>query len=213
MTPRISSLAQIATRSANGQMMAVRQKQEAIDRYQSAPKHCRHCGKILILRDGQKPSDIRLRSFCDRSCAAKHNNQGINRSARLKKAPSSYTCRQCGLVFSSRSRTPKFCSRSCATRYQAKQAGPEELLRRGFGDSKKSSRLRKRQILWEESIAEDMRSDGWEIFSPTVVCDRVGVKNGFVYFIEFKPESNQKLRAGQKRIAELVPGMYKIVVK
>jgi len=89
----------------------------------------------------------------------------------------------------------------------------EEKMRRGFGDSAASSVRRHKQLDLEEGMASDMRDEGWEIFSPTVVCDRVGVKDGKVFFIEFKPASNPRLRSGQKRIADLVPEMYKVVVK
>lgn len=89
---------------------------------------------------------------------------------------------------------------------------PEERYRRGFGDRDKSRRLRKAQLLLEEDMASHMRANGWDIFSPTVVCDRIGVREGRVFFIEFKPKERPRLRPGQKRIATLVPEMYKIVL-
>lgn len=89
----------------------------------------------------------------------------------------------------------------------------EEKLRRGFGDSARSKFLRRRQLDLEEEMAAQLRDEGWEVFSPTVVCDRVGVKDGKVFFIEFKPVSDPRLRPGQKRIADLVPDMYRVVLK
>jgi hypothetical protein len=72
--------------------------------------------------------------------------------------------------------------------------------------------FRLEQLDVEQAQARIMTKEGWEIFSPTVVCDRVGVKDGKVFFIDFKKQGREKLRPGQKRIQELLPEMYKIVV-
>lgn len=77
----------------------------------------------------------------------------------------------------------------------------------GFYSSEHQSRRRKNQIAAEEQQAEELRALGFEVFSPTVVCDRIAVKDGQVFFVEFK-KPGQELRPGQKRIAELVPQMY-----
>ena len=58
-------------------------------------------------------------------------------------------------------------------------------------------------------MAENMRIDGWKIFSPTVVCDRIGIKDGKVFFVEFK-KKGQQLRDGQKEIQSLMPNNYLI---
>ena len=68
------------------------------------------------------------------------------------------------------------------------------------------------QLRYEEGIANELRAMGWTIFSPTVVCDRVGVKDGKVYFMEFK-RPGQTLRPGQQVIHDLVPHMYEIVYR
>ena len=47
-------------------------------------------------------------------------------------------------------------------------------------------------------------------YIPTAVCDRIGVKDEKVYFLEFK-KGNQVLRPGQKAIMDLVPQMYMII--
>ena len=71
-------------------------------------------------------------------------------------------------------------------------------------------RRRLGQIAHEESQAEALRSQGYEVFSPTVVCDRVAVKDGKVYFVEFK-KRGQELREGQAIVQALVPGNYLII--
>lgn len=68
------------------------------------------------------------------------------------------------------------------------------------------------QIKWEEDFADELRKDGWEVFSPTVVCDRIGIKDGNVYFIEFK-KPNQELREGQQKIYNLSKDNYRIFYK
>ena len=55
-----------------------------------------------------------------------------------------------------------------------------------------------------------MTEEGWTVYFPTVVCDRVGVKAGKVYFLEFK-KGNQQLRPGQQAICDLVPHMYLVI--
>jgi hypothetical protein len=65
------------------------------------------------------------------------------------------------------------------------------------------------QLEHEESLAQQMRDEGWKVFSPTVVCDRVGIKDGKVFFIEFK-KPGQELRDGQRQIQELIPDNYLI---
>lgn len=76
--------------------------------------------------------------------------------------------------------------------------------------SEAQRRRRLNQIKHEEDVAEKLRTDGWEIFSPTVVCDRVGIKNGKVFFLEFK-KPGQTLRAGQQKVCDLMKDNYKVI--
>lgn len=76
--------------------------------------------------------------------------------------------------------------------------------------SEYASKRRKAQLVHEVSKAEELRSQEYEVYSPTSVCDRIAVKDGKVYFVEFKYEG-QELRPAQERIQKLVPEMYKIV--
>lgn len=77
-------------------------------------------------------------------------------------------------------------------------------------DSEIQRNRRYYQLQTEENLAEQLRKDGWEIFSPTVVCDRVGIKNNKVYFIEFK-KIGQTLRDSQNKVKRLMFDNYKIV--
>ena len=59
----------------------------------------------------------------------------------------------------------------------------------------------------EGAAEEALERDGYEVLKPLVVCDRVAIKDGKVYFVEFK-RRGQSLRDGQRRVQELVPEMY-----
>jgi len=77
-------------------------------------------------------------------------------------------------------------------------------------DSETQRRRRLQQIANEENIANELRKTGWVVFSPLVVCDRIGVKDNMVYFLEFK-KPGQKLRPRQELIHDLVPDMYRVI--
>lgn len=81
---------------------------------------------------------------------------------------------------------------------------------RANADGSLQSKKRRNQIDHEEREAQKLRDYGYEVYSPTVVCDRVAVKDGKVFFIEFK-KPGQGLRPGQKLVSELVPDMYVVV--
>ena len=92
------------------------------------------------------------------------------------------------------------------------QPGPDsrrsKLYQSGFFSSEAQSRRRKNQIAAETAMADLMVLEGFKIYPPSVVCDRVAVKDGKVFFAEFKKHSGQKLRPGQQEIHDLVPDMY-----
>jgi len=85
----------------------------------------------------------------------------------------------------------------------------EALRASGHYSSEAQSKRRLNQIASEVEQAKQLEAEGFEVFSPTVVCDRVAVKDGKVFFVEFKKEG-QELRPGQQRIHDLVPSMYLI---
>jgi hypothetical protein len=59
-------------------------------------------------------------------------------------------------------------------------------------------------------MAVQMEAEGFKVYPPTVVCDRVAVKDGKVYFVEFKKHSGQRLRPGQQEVHDLTPETYLI---
>jgi hypothetical protein len=77
----------------------------------------------------------------------------------------------------------------------------------GFYSSEAQSRRRLAQLNNEQKMAADLEMQGFQVFSPTVVCDRVAVKDGKVFFVEFK-KRGQALRAGQQIVCNLMPENY-----
>jgi Holliday junction resolvase len=93
------------------------------------------------------------------------------------------------------------------------EAAVAALKAKGHFSSEAQSKRRRNQIAAEVDQAKQLEAEGYEVFSPTVVCDRVAVKDGKVFFVEFKKNRKQKLRPGQSRIHKLVPEMYLIRYK
>lgn len=192
-----------------GRKAAGVKRTESLRLYEQAPSLCRHCGKAIPVPDGTKICAAKKKIFCNRSCAVSFNNRGKSRG--VKKPVPEKICQMCAKEFRSRRRDRKFCSRSCGAKSSAAALPVEELRRRGFADRSLGILNRQKQLAWEENVAQELRVQGWEVFSPTVVCDRIGVLGGKVYFLEFKPKGKTKLRSGQQRIADLVLERYLVI--
>jgi hypothetical protein len=79
------------------------------------------------------------------------------------------------------------------------------MAKRGMLNPSTQRTRRYAQLEIEESVAAGLRDQGWEIYSPTVVCDRIGIKDGKLFLLEFKPESNQS-QARTAKSSEMRPG-------
>lgn len=66
------------------------------------------------------------------------------------------------------------------------------------------------RVRYEHKLSDILRSEGFEVFDPREVCDRVAIKDGQVFFIEFK-KLNQVLRPAQEKVRVLVPDIYKVI--
>lgn len=125
--------------SAGGQVMAIRQREEALKRYYSSPNICKHCNQIIKVRDHEKVSEVRKRKFCSRSCAASYNNSG-----RFNQ-PEGH-CEKCGIeiVFVRRKNggysKRKYCD-NCVKLVKAKKCGTTPILELTKGElfSKRSN--------------------------------------------------------------------------
>jgi hypothetical protein len=76
--------------SSGGIVMAKRQRQAALERYRLNPNICKGCGQTIEVHANEKVSSVRIKKFCNMSCAAKYNN--IHSPKRIKDK----TCKGCG---------------------------------------------------------------------------------------------------------------------
>lgn len=51
-------------------------REKSLEIYYENPKICEFCGKIIEVRENERPSDVRKKKFCNSSCSAKFNNKG-----------------------------------------------------------------------------------------------------------------------------------------
>ena len=79
------------------------------DTYEQNPKHCKYCGEVI-------PYEKRENDFCNHSCAASYNNQGVCRNG--NPLPEHSYCLNCGKEIT---RGNKFCDNTCAAKYREKQ--------------------------------------------------------------------------------------------
>jgi hypothetical protein len=188
----------IKTAMAGGRARAIISHREAVAAF--IPKMCRQCGSLIEYIEGLKIGDVKAKKFCNLSCAAKYNTPRSNK----RRAD---FCERCGNeIVSENVPNPthrKYCNQ-CLPVVRREIAIKNGRLPTG---SEYCRNLRYKQLEHEQTEAAKLVDLGFEVFSPTVVCDRVAVKDGKVFFVEFKP-TGQKLRPGQQRIKDLVPNMY-----
>jgi len=71
----------------------------SIEDYYKKPNYCLQCGKIIEIKDKQRISDIRMKKFCDQSCAATYNNKKFPKRVKNKYNSKNYNlkyiCPQC----------------------------------------------------------------------------------------------------------------------
>lgn len=90
-----------------------------------------------------------------------------------------------------------------------KKQSIENLRKAGLLASDVCRRQRFAQLEHEEAEAAKLALAGYTVLSPTAVCDRIAVKDGKVFFVEFK-FIGQRLRYGQKIVQALVPEAYMV---
>ena len=82
------------------------QKRTARDTYDASPKICSTCHSPIPLKENQRPSQLRNRRYCSRSCAAKWNNHLHPKRRKTRR------CRICRIPVL---RTRWYCSNDCKT--------------------------------------------------------------------------------------------------
>lgn len=66
------------------------------------------------------------------------------------------------------------------------------------------------RITYERQTAEKLKADGFEVLWPASVCDRICIKDGKLFFVEFK-KPKQRLRREQQIVRDLLPDQYIVV--
>lgn len=51
------------------------QREQALKSYYKDPAICKHCGKVIEVGEGQRPSQAKIKKFCNSSCSASFNNK------------------------------------------------------------------------------------------------------------------------------------------
>jgi hypothetical protein len=168
------------------------------------PKPCKQCGRLIEFNEGDKISWIKKKVFCDLSCSSKYNTNLFCHPRRKD------FCLKCAAEIpvpdTKRPVHRKYCD-ACLPLIRSENGFRIFPLGLGKLTSEMNRATRLKQLEHESAEAKKLESYGYEVFSPTVVCDRVAVKDGKVFFVEFK-SVGQKLRPGQQRIKDLVPNMY-----
>jgi hypothetical protein len=82
-------------------------REASLKRYYDNPAYCKHCNKLIIVKDNQMASVVKKKRFCNHSCAARFNNKG---KIRIKLA----ACMGCGLSLNTGS---KYCTQTCQTKH------------------------------------------------------------------------------------------------
>ena len=54
--------------------------EQLVDEYNKNPNLCLYCGKKIICKDNDTLSAVKIKKFCDSSCAASYNNKGVVRN-------------------------------------------------------------------------------------------------------------------------------------
>jgi hypothetical protein len=62
-----------------------RSRARALENYYKTPKYCKECGSIIKVKDNEMCSEVRKKTYCDRSCSVTYNNRIRYRKIKDKK--------------------------------------------------------------------------------------------------------------------------------
>jgi hypothetical protein len=60
-------------------------RERALKNYYENPKFCKQCGKVIEVKEHEMCSEVRKKTYCDRSCSATYNNKVRERNSKDKK--------------------------------------------------------------------------------------------------------------------------------
>jgi len=72
-------------RYLGGKAAGKKLKEKSLKEYYENPAICQHCGKAIEVREGQRPCEVKIKKFCDRSCRTSFNNSGQDRHEKKRR--------------------------------------------------------------------------------------------------------------------------------
>lgn len=94
-------------------------REKSLREYYNNPNYCKYCGKLIVVRKTESTNITKRKNFCDSSCSASYNNQGIRRNYNNEiNYDSNNQCINCGVEVPRRN---KYCSGKCMRDYQQKE--------------------------------------------------------------------------------------------
>lgn len=94
-------------------------RERALREYYDNPNRCKYCNEIIIVGKSEVPYKTRKKQFCNSSCSASYNNQGIRRNGKDGiDYDSPNICMNCNKEIP---RANKYCSNKCQQVYEQKE--------------------------------------------------------------------------------------------
>lgn len=62
-----------------------RSRVRALENYYKNPNYCKECGNVIKVKDNEMCSQVRKKTYCDRSCSVTYNNRIRDRKIKDKK--------------------------------------------------------------------------------------------------------------------------------
>lgn len=89
----------IVWQSAGGRATAIKERKEALEKYYANPNRCLYCAKVIMVKDNQKVSEVKVKKFCDHTCSGFYNNK-----LKPKKLILGSICKKCAKYFEYKNR-------------------------------------------------------------------------------------------------------------
>lgn len=94
-------------------------REKSLRQYYGNPNYCKYCGEIIVVGESESPKDVWRKTFCNSSCSASYNNQGVRRNYIKDVDYSSWNkCMNCEIPIP---RNNKYCSNKCQQIYEQRE--------------------------------------------------------------------------------------------
>ena len=94
-------------------------RERSLREYYNNPNRCKYCDEVIIVGESESPKSAQRKNFCNSSCAASYNNQGVRRN--YKKDIDYNTSNKCVNCGSDIPRQNKYCSSKCQHEHEQKE--------------------------------------------------------------------------------------------